>query len=204
MLAPHTDDAELGCGGLMARLAEGNTQISVVAFSTAAESLPPGFAEGALKSEFAKAMMVLGIPRAQQKILDYPVRRFPEFRQAILEDLVAIRHELKPDMVLLPASSDMHQDHRVIHEEGVRAFRHVTVWGYEMPWNQIRFSSDALVELEQRHLDKQWEALQCYESQLAKESLYLNKEYAQSLARVRGSQIKSQFAESYEVIRVRW
>jgi LmbE family N-acetylglucosaminyl deacetylase len=98
----------------------------------------------------------------------------------------------------------MHQDHRVIHEEGVRAFRHVTVWGYEMPWNQIRFSSDALVELEQRHLDKQWEALQCYESQLAKESLYLNKEYAQSLARVRGSQIKSQFAESYEVIRVRW
>ena len=43
VLAPHTDDGELGCGGTMARLVEGGCDVRYVAFSIATRSLPPGF-----------------------------------------------------------------------------------------------------------------------------------------------------------------
>ena len=42
ILAPHTDDAELGCGGAIARLLEGGTRVHIAVFSTAEESLPKG------------------------------------------------------------------------------------------------------------------------------------------------------------------
>jgi LmbE family N-acetylglucosaminyl deacetylase len=35
VLAPHTDDAELGCGGTIARLLEEGKKVSVAVFSTA-------------------------------------------------------------------------------------------------------------------------------------------------------------------------
>ena len=40
ILAPHTDDAELGCGGTIARFLEEGKKIYVAAFSTARASLP--------------------------------------------------------------------------------------------------------------------------------------------------------------------
>ena len=43
VLAPHTDDGELGCGGFITKLIENNVEVFYVAFSTAEESVPPGF-----------------------------------------------------------------------------------------------------------------------------------------------------------------
>lgn len=42
VLAPHTDDAELGCGASIARFIEEGSDILVAAFSSAEESLPVG------------------------------------------------------------------------------------------------------------------------------------------------------------------
>ena len=43
VLAPHTDDGEFGCGGTMARLIKNGAEVTYVAFSTAAKSVPEGF-----------------------------------------------------------------------------------------------------------------------------------------------------------------
>jgi len=40
ILSPHTDDAELGCGGFICKLLERNVKIFWIVFSTAKESLP--------------------------------------------------------------------------------------------------------------------------------------------------------------------
>jgi LmbE family N-acetylglucosaminyl deacetylase len=42
VMSPHTDDAELGCGGTMARWMEEGAELFTAAFSTAELSLPPG------------------------------------------------------------------------------------------------------------------------------------------------------------------
>ncbi|RAV22119.1 PIG-L deacetylase family protein [Paenibacillus contaminans] len=202
VLAPHTDDAELGCGGTIARMLEEGSEVYVAAFSTAVESLPAGMAPDTLENEFRDAMAVIGVKPEHVFVYYYPVRKFSYQRQEILEELVKLRRDIKPDLVLLPSSQDVHQDHQVIHAEGVRAFKEVSVFGYELPWNQPHSSASAVIRLERRHLERKWLALQMYRSQLALERTYFSKEFITGLASVRGIQIKTELAEAYEVVRV--
>lgn len=204
VLAPHTDDAELGCGGSIARLLEEGLEVIVAAFSTARESLPPGSKPDALKVEFHEAMRVLGVPKDNQLVYDYTVRKLSDSRQEVLEELVRLRQRFLPELILLPSGSDLHQDHQVLHNEGLRAYKDLTVWGYELPWNHISFPAQAFVTLEARHLEAKWEALQAYESQIAKSLPYFTRDFIEGLARTRGVQVKTTYAEAYEVIRIRW
>jgi LmbE family N-acetylglucosaminyl deacetylase len=204
ILAPHTDDAELGCGGTIARFTEEGAEVFVAAFSTAEESLPPGYQPDTLKKELKKAMPVLGVSPKNIFVYDFPVRRLSYHRQEVLEELVRLRKEISPDLILLPSGNDLHQDHQVVYAEGLRAFKDLSVWGYELPWNHINFSAQAFVLLEKRHLDKKWEALKCYESQFHIERLYLSREFLDGLARMRGVQVKTQWAEAFEVMRLKW
>ena len=159
VLAPHTDDGEFGCGGTMARLIEGGVKVTYAAFSTAAKSVPEGFPKDVLKHEVRAATGVLGIPEADLKVYDFEVRTFPTMRQDILEEMIVLQRELDPDCVLLPALIDLHQDHKTIAEEGLRAFKRTTVMAYEIPWNNLNFSQQAYVRLEERHIEKKVEAL---------------------------------------------
>src|SRR5215467_341870 len=198
ILAPHTDDAELGCGGTLARLLESGAEVSVAAFSTAEESLPAGSPAGRLRDEFVRAMALLGVKPECTLVYDYPVRRLSYHRQEVLEELVKLKRQLQPEVVFVTASTDVHQDHQVLYGEAVRAFRDITVWGYELPWNHITFSAHAFVELEREHLDRKWAALQAYESQFELRRSYFCKDFIYGLARVRGEQVKAEFAEAFE------
>jgi LmbE family N-acetylglucosaminyl deacetylase len=204
VLAPHTDDAELGCGGTIARLLRDGADVFVAAFSTAEESLPPGAAPCRLQDEFLAAMQTLGIPRDRTLVFGYPVRRLSYYRQELLEDLVKLRSEINPTMVFLPSASDLHQDHQVLNAEGLRCFKDMTIWGYELPWNNIGFPAQAFVTLERCDLQAKWDALQAYTSQFELGRPYFSWEFIEGLARVRGVQIKKPYAEAFEVMRLKW
>jgi len=202
VIAPHTDDSELGCGGTISRMIEEGTTVHVAVFSSAEESLPAGKAPGTLVLEFRRAMEVFRIPESQQHVFDYKVRQMPEHRQSVLEALLRLRADVMPDMVLVPSGSDLHQDHQVIHNEARRAFKEVTLWGYELPWNHSTFSTQAFVRIEQRHLDMKWSALQQYRTQIELRRPYFTRNFIDGLACVRGAQVKVDFAEAFDVVRV--
>jgi len=204
ILAPHTDDAELGCGGSMARLVASGAEVSIAAFSLAEDSLPAGSPPDRLHGEFLNAMQVLGVEPQRTFVYNYPVRRFSDHRQELLEQLVDLRRRLQPEVVFVTASTDIHQDHRVVHREAVRTFKDITLWGYELPWNSLRFSAQAFVVLNQEHIDLKWMALQAYESQRELQRPYFCKDFIQGLARVRGVQVRAEYAEVFEVVRVKW
>jgi LmbE family N-acetylglucosaminyl deacetylase len=204
ILAPHTDDAELGCGGTIARLLRNDAEVFVAAFSTAEDSLPPGAAPNRLRDEFLASMKLLGIPRDNTFVFGYPVRRLSYFRQELLEELVLLRRQLNPDAVLLPSATDLHQDHQVLNAEGLRCFKDMTVWGYELPWNNIGFPAQAFVILEPCDLRSKWKALQAYQSQFELVRPYFSWEFIEGLARVRGVQVKAPYAEAFEVMRIKW
>ena len=201
VLAPHTDDAELGCGGTLARfLAEGK-EIFVAAFSTARASLPEGADPDTLKNEFLASMEILGIPKDRLFVYNYKVRMLSYHRQEVLEEMVRLRGLIQPDLVLLPSGNDLHQDHQVVHNEGLRAFKQASIWGYELPWNHVTFSTQAFVKLDQHHLDMKWKMMSTYASQFEKHRAYFTKEFVEGLATVRGVQVNEKFAEAFEVIR---
>lgn len=199
VLAPHTDDGELGCGGTIARFIEEGKEVYCVAFSIAEESMPEGFPKNALLFEFKNAMNVLGIKESNQIIFRYPVREFPKYRQSILQDIIDLRNSIKPDLILVPSLNDIHQDHGVIAKESLRAFKKNSILGYELPWNNIIFETRCFIKLEHSHLSSKVQALKCYKSQ--NHRAYLNDEFIFGLAKTRGTQFETEYAESFEVIR---
>ena len=200
VLAPHTDDGEFGCGATLARLVDGGTDVRYVAFSIATRSLPEGFPPDTLAREVREATAELGISEERLDVHDFEVRTFPEHRQQILELLIGLWEEWKPDAVLQPSLRDIHQDHQVIAAEGLRAFKRTTILGYEIPWNNFNFDYQAYFALEKVHVERKVRALAKYESQQHRR--YSDPEYIWNVARTHGINVNREYAEVFEVYRV--
>jgi LmbE family N-acetylglucosaminyl deacetylase len=200
VLAPHTDDGELGCGGTIARMVERGATVFYAAFSTADESVPPRFPRNQLEIEVREATGILGIPPENLLVFKYEVRKLNYVRQEILEELIRLRPVLRPDLVFLPGSRDIHQDHLTIHLEGIRAFKQCSMLGYELIWNNLSFRTDCFVEISEAHLSLKIKALSAYKTQQGRN--YMSPDFIRSLAVVRGVQIGAPFAEAFEAVRI--
>lgn len=199
VLAPHTDDGELGAGGTIAKLIEKGSEVFYVAFSTAEESVPDHLPKDILKTEVKAATKELGIKEENLIIYNYKVRNLNYSRQDILENLISLRPKINPDLILMPSLNDIHQDHLTIAQEGLRAFKTFTILGYELIWNNLTFNTTSFVELDKKHIERKFNALKKYESQGHRD--YTSEEFIFALARTRGVQIGKKYAEAFEVIR---
>jgi LmbE family N-acetylglucosaminyl deacetylase len=200
ILAPHTDDGELGCGGSIHRLIQEGHEVHYVVFSICSRSLPPDLPPDTLAVEVRHATQRLGIPNDQLHLYDFDVRDFDKDRQAILQTMIDLRARIKPNWVFLPSPTDIHQDHQVVSAEGVRAFKHVNILGYEMPWNNLAFNTRYFLEISTDNLEAKIQALSAYKSQ--EQRPYFRPSFIRGLAETRGVQIGASFAESFEVIRM--
>jgi len=199
ILAPHTDDGELGAGGIISKLIENNVEVYYFAFSTAEASVPKGFPSDILKTEVMNATSKLGIKKENVYIYNYEVRKLNYVRQEILEELIKHKNSIIPDLVLMPSLNDIHQDHSTVAQEGLRAFKNSTILGYELIWNNLAFNTTSFVKLEKKHIQAKCDALKEYKSQGIRD--YMSEEFIYALAKTRGIQIGAEFAESFEVIR---
>ena len=200
ILAPHTDDGELGLGGTIRYLVELGKKVTYVAFSTAEQSVPEGFPKDVLKTEVKQATAQLGILPENLIIYNYEVRKLGYVRQEILEELIKLRKFSHFDLVFIPSLHDIHQDHTTIAQEGLRAFKNTTLLGYELIWNNLTFNTQCFVKLEKRHIEAKIDALKAYKSQGNRD--YLSADFIFSLAKARGVQAGCLYAEAFEVIRL--
>jgi LmbE family N-acetylglucosaminyl deacetylase len=198
-LCPHPDDAEFSSGGTIAKLIENNIEIHYAVFSMCEKSIPDGFVSGTIKNELLQVCDFMGVKRKFMHLYNFEVRVFPQYRQEILEEMVKLNKLTKFDLVFLPSSSDIHQDHKTIYDEGIRAFKQSRLLSYEMPWNNFSFLSNLYVTLEERHLQKKIEALKLYKSQSFRQ--YSNEEYLKSLMKIKGLQINEKYAETFQILR---
>ncbi|MGE5341768.1 MAG: PIG-L deacetylase family protein [Candidatus Omnitrophota bacterium] len=199
VLAPHTDDGEFGCGGSIAKFIEDGKQVFYVAFSTAEESVPEGWPKNILETEVREATKRIGIPPVNLIIYKYQVRKLNFVRQEILEELVKLKREIQPNLVFIPSQNDLHQDHQTVTGEAVRAFKQVSMIGYELPWNNISFHTECFIKLDKAHIEKKIHALKAYNSQAGKD--YAQEDFIWSWAKTRGTQIGARYAETFEITR---
>ena len=200
ILAPHTDDGELGCGATISRIIREGANVWYVAFSQCEESLPDGLPKDTLAHELMAATDVLGIKQDQVSIRNYKVRHFSESRQQILDDLICMEKIIRPNFVFMPSPHDIHQDHATISAEGIRAFKKLTIFAYELPWNNFSFNNQAFFSVREDDVKKKVQALQKYESQHGRQ--YTEKKYIEALLRTHGMQIGTEYAEVFEIPRI--
>jgi len=194
VLCPHADDGEISCGGSIARFLEQDSSVFFHIFSYIEER----------KEETARAMAILERDpkngHVDYMISNYSQRYLSESRQRILDEMISVGKSFSPTLVFLPSTYDTHQDHKVIVEEGIRAFKRVTVLGYEVLWNNMDFEYNMFINLEERHVEIKERLVMQYTSQNHRQ--YVDREFIRSLARIRGIQIDSKYAEMFEVIRM--
>lgn len=200
VLAPHTDDGEFGCGGTIAKLIESGCDVYMAAFSACETSVLEKFPKDILITEIKEATEVLGIKKENLFLYQYEVRTFDQHRQNILQDLIDLRNQITPDLVLMPSLDDIHQDHITVAKEGLRAFKFTTILTYEMPWNNLTFNTSCFVHLSEDNLQVKIDALKKYQSQAHRP--YCNEEFIRSLSRTRGVQINTQYAEVFNILRL--
>mgnify|MGYP001192630970 CR=1 FL=1 len=186
-LSPHADDVELGCGGTMSKFKDSN--IDVISFSWPHDRPD-------IVNEFKNSMELF---KFNYELLDFPVRNLSLHRQDILEILVKKSKQKKYDLVLCPSTYDTHQDHEVICNETFRAFKKTTILGYECPWNCKKFPTDFFIKLDKSHMNDKKKMIDCYKTQ--GDRTYVIKDYIFDIARTRGLQVDSDFAECFELIR---
>jgi len=190
VLSPHPDDGVIGCGGYINKALENGAEVLYVIFSCNKQ----GFSE----LEIENSIRELGVAEDRIITLDYPVRRFNEYRQSLLQELIQLRGQFEPDIVLCHSSFDKHQDHEVINNEAKRAFKHTTLLGYDLPWNTKDFRHDAYKPLEEKHISKKIVAMGKCESQSHRR--YYNPELRMAQARYIGEKKDLDYAESFEII----
>ena len=203
VLSAHTDDAEIGAGGTINKWVRKGHNVMAIAFSNCVDSLPEGYDENTLIDENLRAMNTLGVYNIS--VVPFEARSFPSQRQAILDKMIKIGNIFEPEIVLCPSLNDAHQDHQVIAQEAIRAFRRTaTILHYEMPWNHLTFSNTVYVPLDEVDVESKVKSIQCYESQLVKPKPHYKTliKTIENLAQVRGSQINQEFAEVFEVTRM--
>jgi LmbE family N-acetylglucosaminyl deacetylase len=199
LLSPHTDDGELGCGASIAKFIEQGKRVVYVAFSACEQSVLPQFPKDILISEVKSATNILGIKSNNLILFKYNVRTFNFHRQDILDDMIKLRAEIKPDLIFMPCENDIHQDHHTIYQEGIRAFKFSSILCYELPWNNLSLNTTSFVHLEEKNIQAKINALKEYQSQAHRP--YANEEFIRALAITRGTQIGTRYAETFEIKR---
>lgn len=188
ILSPHFDDG-LMMGGTISRWLEEGKEIWYVIFTKDHKTTEP---------EIKDAIFSLGIANDHLISLGFEERTLGQRRQEVLEKLLELRGSLSPELVLCHSRYDTHQDHKTVSEEAYRAFKQVSMWGYELPWNCPEFKTDIFITLQRRHIDNKIKALNCIPSQ--KDRRYYDPKRREAHAIFRGEQKNKDFAEAFELI----
>lgn len=187
-LSPHPDDAELACGGTMARLRREGHEVHVAVFSHCDIDL----------EEMHRSHATLGV---ETHYMDFPRREFPVHRAKILNWMLELRDMIHyPDVVFIPHISDVHQDHQTISREGERAFKMSSMLvGYTHPQNRMDGDDNYFVRLLPVDVSVKLRALDCYKSQY--ERLYFNRAKFRAVLEYNGIRCNSEYAESFRIIK---
>lgn len=194
-LGAHPDDIELGCGALIHHIAK-KTEILCVTLSDNQKN--PDLKN--VKDEHIQSMKILGVP--QEKVLFGPfiTRIFQDSRQEILEYFLKLRRDFQPDLIFVHSKQDVHQDHNTMTDEALRAFRGITVLGFDVVRSSYGFFPHFLVEVAEEDVNKKIEALSQYETY--KDRYYFNAELTRSIMVRHGALAEVPFAEGFDILRI--
>jgi LmbE family N-acetylglucosaminyl deacetylase len=194
-IGAHPDDIELGCGAFIANIFQ---KADVHCITLSDNQKNPLLTS--LVDEHYQSMGTLGVPKDKVILGKFVTRQFKHDRQEILEFMLNLRKDLSPQMVFVHSESDLHQDHQVVTQESLRAFRGISVFGYDVIRSSHGFFPDFLVEVNASDLEKKISALAAYNTYMDK--YYFSPDLTKSILIRNGALAERQYAEGFDIIRM--
>jgi LmbE family N-acetylglucosaminyl deacetylase len=194
-LGAHPDDIELGCGALLHRIVK---QTDVLCVTLSDNQKNPDLQN--VVAEHYDSMAVLGVPEEKIILGPFTTRVFHDARQEILEYFLKLRREFKPDLIFVHSKQDVHQDHLTMTDEALRAFRGITVLGFDVVRSSYGFFPHFLIEVSEEDVNKKIEALSRYATY--RDRYYFNSELTRSIMLRHGALAERPFAEGFDILRI--
>jgi len=194
-LGAHPDDIELGCGALIHHIALMSDVLCVTLSDNQKNPLLKNVVE-----EHYKAMAALGVTKDKVVLGQFTTRIFQDARQDILEYLLKLRNDFKPDIIFVHSKQDVHQDHNTMTDESLRAFRGITLLGFDVVRSSYGFFPNFLVEVSEEDVNAKIEALSQYETY--RDKYYFNRELTRSIMVRHGALAEVPFAEGFDILRI--
>jgi LmbE family N-acetylglucosaminyl deacetylase len=196
LLGAHCDDIAIGAGATVLDLCRANPGLRVRALVLTGAGTP--------REDEERAALAAFCPKAELEItvLDIPDGRFPLHWETAKNALEELRKSGSPDLVFAPSPHDAHQDHRGLAQLVPTAFRDHVVLGYEiLKWESDLAQPQVFVPLSEEVVrDKVALLHEHYRSQQGRG--WFDEETFLGLARVRGVQCNSRYAEAFHVAKL--
>ena len=218
VLSPHADDEALGCGGLLAKLAQRDCDVRVLYLAV------DGFHHYGLEGETTYEQRVAEVEAVAELFgFDYDI---VYGNQGLIEKLDTLpqrdlvdhfEHAInahRPDLLLLPYGEDYDQDHRAVFQAGFAAARPIAqqfgkwlvphVLTYEMTklqWAAAPLPRAVAYADISEHIEAKCEGIRRYATQFRPSPHIRSLESVTALASIRGKEIGVAHAEAFGVLR---
>ena len=194
----HPDDLEVGAGGLLARLAADGAEVIAAVISL------PSLVDERVQ-EAAAGADILGIklqimnPGRKCRVEDIPMYE-------LVRQMDGFVNDVRPDLVITHSAHDLHWDHGLVNRATVSSLRRWScdllayMSSYEM---NAQLSSRAMGQCfadVTATIDKKIAAISAHKSQLARMDVESTRDLARAMGRLAGVE----YAEAYEVLRLRF
>ncbi len=189
-LGAHPDDIEIAAGGLLLTVAAATPGVRVHYVLFTGEAHRQAEARAAAEAFLPGARLTFALH-------DLPDGRLPARWGEAKEIIESAAGVLRPDLVLAPSHDDAHQDHRTVAELVITAFRDSLVLHYEIPkWDGDLARRNVYLPLPDEVARRKVDLLhESFPSQKARD--WWDDEVFLGLARLRGMECRSRYAEAY-------
>jgi LmbE family N-acetylglucosaminyl deacetylase len=220
IIACHPDDEILGCGGFLDKyknqykfkvifLAEGS---SCRYKDKVKYELNINRDIASRQNSAIKALKLFSI--SDVSFFNHACGQLNKVPQTILNKIIEDQIQIfRPNIVFTHSNKDLNLDHQTIVKSVLVATRPTSIkniiseiYSFEIlsstEWNFLnKFKPNYFVSMSKKNILNKWNALKCYKSEIQKKPHPRSLFGIETLAKYRGLQCGSNFAESYEIIR---
>ena len=189
-IGAHPDDIEIGAGGTLLTLAEGQPGLRVRYVVLTGTEERHSEAHSAASAFLPDADLTI-------ELHNLPEGRLPGVWTRVKDILEEVAHTWAPDLILAPSSNDAHQDHRTIGEVLPTVFRDQLSLSYEIPkWDGDLGRPSIYLPLTPDVAHRKVELLhKCFPSQASRD--WWDDEVFLGLARLRGMECRAPYSEAF-------
>jgi len=197
-LGAHSDDVEIGAGGTVLRLLDERprTEVTFVVGSASGER--------AAEAQASADALLTSAAASTVHLMPFRDGGFPAQVGEIKEWARSAFAAIRPHLVLTHRRDDAHQDHRVFGDLAWQTFRGATIAAYEIPkWDGDLDRPNAYVALGDGLMGRKTAHLAAhFPSQHGKG--WYDAETFRALARVRGVEAGTRYAEAFHCAKLVW